>query len=155
MSLLGGHLGARASALLDGQLSAEETERCWAHVAECDTCHDLVQREGWLKRRLAGLGCDPDATASERLKGALLGAPPPELDELLVELEQERPGHRRTLAIAAFGGGAVAAAMTGLLAVGAGPASAPTFHRHTPVTTVDPGATTVALVHVARRTPPR
>ena len=33
-----GHLGTRVSALLDGQLSPEETERAWAHV---HTCHAL------------------------------------------------------------------------------------------------------------------
>lgn len=151
MSLLGGHLGARASALLDGQLSEEESERCWAHVAECDECHDQVQREGWLKRRLAGLGCAPGVGAPDGLKGALLGGPPPTTEELLLGLGETRPGHRRALAFAAFGGGAVGAAMMGILAVGAAPAAAPTFHRHTPVTTVDPSATTVAVVHVARR----
>ncbi|MEX0427570.1 anti-sigma factor [Nocardioides sp. DS6] len=149
MSLLGGHLGARASALLDGQLSEEDAERCWAHVAECDACHDLVQREGWLKNRLAGLSCDAATTAPERLKGALLDGPT--TAELLLGLEQTRHTHRRALAFAAFGGGAVGAAMVGLLAVGAGPAAAPTFHRQASVTTVDPGSTTVAFIHVARR----
>jgi len=157
MSLLGGHLGSRASALLDGQLSDEDTERCWSHVAECDVCHDLVQREGWLKRRLAGLGCDPGASAPDRLKGALLCGgsqePPGGLAAadggLVVGLSSAR--QRRALAFAALGGGAVGAAMMGILAVGAGPAAAPTFHRHTPVTTVDPGASTVAVVHVAHR----
>lgn len=152
MSLRGGHLGARASALLDGQLSAEEAERCWTHVAACDECHDLVQREGWLKRRLAGLGCAPDAGAPDGLKGALLGGPSPTTEEILLGLEHSRQSHRRALAFAAFGGGAVGAAMMGILAVGAGPAAAPTFHRHTPVTTVDPSATSVAVVHAARRT---
>jgi len=155
VSLLGGHLGARASALLDGQLSDEEAERCWAHVAECDVCHDQVQRESWVKRRLAGLGCAPGMAAPDRLKGALLGGPSPAAEELLLGLEQSRQGHRRAVALAAFGGGAVGAAMMGILAFGAGPADAPTFHRHTPASTVDPSASTIAVVHVARRPPRR
>jgi anti-sigma factor RsiW len=48
-----GHLGTRVSALIDGQLSAEETERAWEHVHTCHTCRDLVEREGWVKTRLA------------------------------------------------------------------------------------------------------
>src|SRR4051794_41941280 len=49
--LLGGHLGASVSALVDGQLDKESTERAWAHVAECPPCRRLVQHEGWVKRR--------------------------------------------------------------------------------------------------------
>ena len=50
-----GHLGSRVSALLDGQLSPAEAERAWAHVHACHACRDLVEREGWVKTRLAGL----------------------------------------------------------------------------------------------------
>ena len=50
-----GHLGARASALLDGQLPPAEAERLWAHVHGCHLCRDLVEREGWVKTRLSGL----------------------------------------------------------------------------------------------------
>ena len=42
--MIGGHLGTRVSALLDGQLSAEETERAWEHVHTCHTCRDQVER---------------------------------------------------------------------------------------------------------------
>ena len=66
------HLGSRASALLDGQLSPEETERAWAHVHACHACRDLVEREGWIKTRLAGLSAGATA-APEHLKGSLLG----------------------------------------------------------------------------------
>ncbi|MEP9381490.1 hypothetical protein [Nocardioides sp. KR10-350] len=151
MSLLGGHLGARASALLDGQLPEDEAERAWAHVEDCAVCRGQLEREQWLKRRLAGLGCAPDVAAPDRLKGELLGAPRVTTEQLLLGFAQERRSTRRTLAFAAFGGGAVGAAMLGLLAVGAGPAAAPTFHRHTPVTTIDPTVPTVAVVHNARR----
>ena len=50
-----GHLGPRVSALLDGQLSPAEAERAWAHVHACHACRDAVEREGWVKTRLAGL----------------------------------------------------------------------------------------------------
>ena len=50
-----GHLGSRVSALLDGQLSPADTERAWEHVHSCHACRDLVEREGWVKTRLAGL----------------------------------------------------------------------------------------------------
>ena len=67
-----GHLGPRVSALLDGQLSAEETERAWAHVHACHACRDLVEREGWVKTRLAGLSSAAGG-APAHLKGSLLG----------------------------------------------------------------------------------
>lgn len=149
MTLLGGHLGSRASALLDGQLSPEETERAWAHVQHCPTCRDLVEREGWLKRRLAGLGYDPEAAAPAALRHELRCAPRLTPGDLFAGLERSRG--RRTLAMAAFGGGAVGAAMMGVLALGAGPADAPAFHQHTPVTAVTPDTPTVAVMHVQRR----
>ncbi len=60
--LLNGHLGARVSALLDGQLCEVEEERAWQHVHACHPCRDLVEREGWLKTQLAtlsGASCRP------------------------------------------------------------------------------------------------
>ena len=66
-----GHLGDRVSALLDGQLSPAEEERAWAHVHACHQCRDLVEREGWVKTRLAGLSFDA-ACAPSSLKGSLL-----------------------------------------------------------------------------------
>lgn len=128
----GGHLGDRASALLDGQLSAEETERAWAHVHDCHACRDRVEREGWLKRRLAGLTYDPTARAVPAdLKGTLLGAPGDVFFALGVECRQighveHARSHRRALGLAALGGSAVGAAVMGVLAFAAAPASAPT-----------------------------
>ena len=52
------HLGTRISALLDGQLPPEEAERAWEHVHTCHFCRDAVEREGWVKTRLAGLSYD-------------------------------------------------------------------------------------------------
>lgn len=66
------HLGRRVSALLDGQLSPNETERAWQHVHLCHPCRDLVEREGRIKTQLAGLASGRDAAPSY-LKGSLLG----------------------------------------------------------------------------------
>ena len=157
-----GHLGVRASALLDGQLSPEETERAWAHVHQCHACRDLVEREGWVKTRLAGLSYDePCAPAS--LKGALLGASPsflpgvPPGDVYLALGAQPVPRPRRTAGLAVIGGGAVGAAVVGVLALGAAPADAPTMERRTPATSVggasvpSPTATVRRLHHGVQR----
>ncbi len=69
-----GHLGSRVSDLLDGRLSAEEEERAWDHVHLCHQCRDQVEREGWVKTRLAGLSLSSCGGASPALKGSLLDA---------------------------------------------------------------------------------
>jgi len=119
VSLLGGHLGARASALLDGQLSPEESQRAWEHLAGCRSCQEEIERERWIKRRVAGLGYDPSTAAPAGLKGELLGAPRSTVDCLAAH-------PRRALGLAAVGGGALGAAVMGFLAFGAAPADAPT-----------------------------
>ncbi len=130
-----GHLGPRVSALLDGQLSAEETERAWAHVHTCHQCRDLVEHEGWVKTRLAGLSFGGrDGAAPEHLKGSLLGVTPGEL--YLAVGHDDSPRSRRNVGLAALGGGAVGAAVMGVLALGAAPADAPPLDRRTPVTSV-------------------
>ena len=112
----GGHLGDRTSALLDGQLSAEETARAWEHVHTCHACRDRVEREGWLKRRLAGLSHDPTASAApDSLKGTLLGAPADVFFGFHGEYVESR-SHRRTVGLAALGGSCVGAAVMGVLA---------------------------------------
>ena len=75
MNWLGGHLGTRVSALLDGQLSAEETERAWAHVHQCHLCRDLVEREGWIS-----------SARFNRLLAVMQVLPGPEAHELCVHL---------------------------------------------------------------------
>lgn len=152
MSLLGNHLGARTSALLDGQLPAAEEERAWAHVHECCACRRLVEREGWLKRRLAGLSVDPGVSAPADLKGSLSGgmmaAAMWPTDDLGESYSDPR-SMRRTLVMVAAGGGAVSAAVFGMFAFAAAPADAP-VPRNLPVTSVTqvPGAPIVA--HVRR-----
>ena len=134
-----GHLGNRVSALLDGQLSAEESERAWEHVHACHACRDLVEREGWVKTRLAGLSfrCAPPA-APEGLKGSLLGAcqgsPTLTPGESYLAVDTASP-RRRSVGLA-VGGGAVGAAVMGVLALGVAPADAPTIDRRAPVTSI-------------------
>jgi len=123
-----GHLGARVSALLDGQLPPAEEERAWEHVHSCHFCRDAVEREGWVKTRLAGLSFG-DAPASERLKGSLIGAQQglPPGDALLAMSPRPRWG-----SLVAIGGGAAGAAVLGVLALGAAPANAPSIDRRAP-----------------------
>jgi len=128
-----GHLGARVSALLDGQLPPAEAEEAWAHVYDCHTCRDLVEREGWVKTRLAGLsgGTGP---ASSDLKGSLLNLTPGE--RFLVEAGS-RGDARRGVGAVVLGGGALGAAMAGVLALGLTPGSAPPNDRRPPASRVE------------------
>ena len=134
----GGHLsGTRITALLDGQLHADDAERAWLHVHGCHECRDRVEREGWLKRRLSCLSHDGSSGAPEALKGSLLGALPTAPGDLF--MLDELDGHhrnRRAVGVAAIGGGALGAAVMGVLAFGAAPASAPTTDRPVPVSAV-------------------
>jgi hypothetical protein len=130
-----GHLGSRASALLDGQLSQADTERAWEHVHACHACRDLVEREGWVKTRLAGLSFEVASPSTpDWLKGSLMGAPdfgPPGEAYL-------QPGsldhRRRTVGMVAIGSGAVGAAVMGVLVFGIAPASAPTINSPASIT---------------------
>ncbi len=132
-----GHLGTRVSALLDGQLAPEEAERAWEHVHQCHACRDLVEREGWVKTRLAGL-CFGDDRAPADLKGSLLHAPDglpgclPPGEAYLAAAGTARRGRARA-GIAALGGGAAGAAVVGVLVLGTGPADAPDLDRPVPV----------------------
>jgi len=122
------HLGTRASALLDGQLPDDEARALWAHVETCGSCQDELERERWVKSRLACLSssftCAPD-----RLKGSLLGAPAqpdPIVSAYLEYTDRQHSRLRRTAGLAAMGGGALGAAVMGVVAFGVAPASAPT-----------------------------
>lgn len=138
------HLGSRVSALLDGQLSREETDRAWAHVHGCHACRDLVEREGWIKTRLSGLSQAPATSAPPDLKGMLKGrladlggesAFEPAFDgspgDLYLAMAAGERSRRTSLALAALGGGAVGAAVMGVLTLGAAPADAPTVQQPT------------------------
>ena len=117
---LGGHLGHRVSALLDGQLGEAESEKAWAHLASCRACQQDVERESWIKRRVAGLSYDAFSAAPSSLKGELLGAPGL---GCAIPLPREQ---RRAVGLALVGGGALGAAVMGFVAFGAAPADAPT-----------------------------
>lgn len=127
-----GHLGTRVSALLDGQLPPDEAERAWAHVHACHFCRDQVEREGWVKTRLAGLSYAA-GSAPEHLKGSLLGGPHglPPGDTYLAHPDR-RPW--RNTGLVAIGGGAVGAAVVGVLALGVGSGQAPADNQRGPVT---------------------
>jgi anti-sigma factor RsiW len=129
-----GHLGDRVSALLDGQLSAAEEDRAWSHVHSCHQCRDQVEREGWVKTRLAGLSfdsaCAPSSFKESLLASVSAGLPPGD-----VYLAAGRDARPRRVSLVALGGGAAGAAVMGVLALGAAPADAPTIQRPTPPTT--------------------
>lgn len=137
------HLGTRVSALLDGRLSSAEEERAWTHVHTCDCCRAAVEREGWVKRELAGLAEPPAGAveaASDRLKGTLSrGCAAPDqfaegwgardrLDDLLASGAtpyERRGGAHGGAGVAGMSiGVSVGVAMVGLLALSA-PAQAP------------------------------
>lgn len=130
-----GHLGDRVSALLDGQMSEQEQERAWAHVHGCHQCRDEVEREGWVKTRLAGLTFGT-ATAPPSLKGSLLAAAATGMPPGEVYLASAESRSRRTTLVA-LGGSAAGAAVVGVLALGVGPADAPTNDRRAPVSSVN------------------
>ncbi len=149
-----GHLGDRISALLDGQLPPAEEERAWSHVHACHQCRDLVEREGWVKTRLAGLSFD-GACAPTSLKGSLLasissGMPPG--DVYLAHSSDPRP---RRVSLVALGGGAAGAAVMGVLALGAAPADAPTVQRPAPPTTSISNPVPIGMATHQRRAVPQ
>lgn len=146
------HLGDRVSALVDGQLAPDEAERWWAHVHGCTLCRRAVEREGWVKTRLAGLAlCAPPHEAPHRLRGSLAtvaGWPQKQVDD--------EPARRRALLVAAIGAGSLGAALVGVLAVTV-PANAPGVDRRLPVTSLTrpAEATSPAVPRAERRRDPR
>lgn len=138
---LSGHLGSRVTALLDGRLPAAEEERAWEHVHRCHPCRDAVEREGWVKTRLAELGCagtTPPSSLRESLldasfldaRGAWTPAP------AHVRTHHHAPRIRHLVAL---GGSALGVAVVGVMALGA-PANAPQLDRRGPVTSIVPPA---------------
>lgn len=122
------HLGSRVSALLDGRLPAEEEERAWAHVHECHPCRDLVEREGWVKTRLAGLSLADrmDYGAPDTLKDSLLASSAVSAGRSALAGSPfataptgARHRHRSLALIGGGAAGAAVAAVVGVLALGA------------------------------------
>jgi hypothetical protein len=115
---LHGHIGSNASALIDGQLSAADEERAWNHILGCAGCRRLVEREGWIKQRLAGLALGPSpVVASAGLMGALY-----DVDAWATVDEIERRSVRRRAAGALVGAGSVSLAVVAMMAVSTSPA---------------------------------
>ena len=155
--MIGHHLGSRTSSLLDGQLSTEETERAWAHVHGCHACRDLVEREGWVKTRLAGLSFEVAAPAAPAwLKGSLIDASAG-CGSAYLTMGAPADHRRRNLGLAAIGGSAVGAAVMGVLVFGVAPADAPTIDRRAPLTSITntqaprTPTPTVPVAHVTRQ----
>ena len=129
-----GHLGRRVSDLLDGQLPADEADRAWTHIHGCGLCRRAVEREGWVKTQLLNLSL-AGSPAPEHLKGSLLGSPmtPSYPTDYGYESEPERAWRGTLLTI---GGGALGAAVLGIVALGVAPANAPAVDRRAPVTSI-------------------
>ena len=136
MNPLGGHLGTRVSALLDGQLSAEDEERAWDHVHLCHLCRDLVEREGWVKTRLAGLTWGAPAEVPGHLRGSLVRAPDLTAGGAYLA-GAGRDQRARRVGLVALGSGAAGAAVMGVLVLGGAPADIPSPERRAPSTTVN------------------
>ncbi len=142
-----GHLGTRVSALLDGQLSAKETEEAWAHVYACHACRDLVEREGWVKTRLAAMCCGEREVPSG-LKGSLMSMPPGEA--LLDASAHGGPGRRTGAAM--IGGSAVGAAILGVVALGFTSGTTPP-DRRPPVTQINTSVPSTPATPTGSATP--
>lgn len=112
-----GHIGSNASALVDGQLSPGDEERAWQHVLGCPACRRLVEREGWVKQRLAGLAAGPTAVAAPAgLLGSLY-----DVDAWATVDEIERRSKRRRATVALVGAGSVGVAVMAMMSVTAPP----------------------------------
>ncbi|WP_110207959.1 hypothetical protein [Nocardioides daejeonensis] len=128
-----GHVGSRVSALVDGQLPSDQADRLWAHVHTCCLCRDRVEREGWVKTRVAGLSHQsrpaPDYLQSLLTLGSALETLPTTHDRHL----DDAAARRRTAVAVVLGAGSVSAALVGVVAL-AGPAQTPVpSERRAPV----------------------
>ncbi len=107
---LGGHIGASVSALVDGQLSPAEEERAWSHILTCPGCRRLVEREGWVKSRVAGLSFAPvEGDAPRPVLGSLYDVEA----WAAVDRLEDRARTRRRTGLALVGAGSVGAAVFG------------------------------------------
>jgi len=107
------HLGDSVSALLDDQLDEAAAERAWAHALACSDCRRLVEREGWVKTRLASVGGgEPSPGLVDSLRAMEAWA-------AVEEIEERHRGRRIGLAVA--GAGSVSAAVLGIATLGGAP----------------------------------
>lgn len=111
------HIGADVTALVDEQLSPEDSERAWRHVLGCSACRRLVQCETWTKSQL-GFLAGPHAAPSPGLLGSLYAVDAwAEVDHI-----EEQSRRRRSAGALVGGGAAVGLAVAGLLALSTPPA---------------------------------
>lgn len=114
---LHGHIGSTASALIDGQLAPEAEERAWSHVLSCPGCRRLVEREGWVKQRLAGLSDPAGDVVPAGLAGYLQS-----MDSWAQVDSLERRSLRRRTTGALVGAGSVGVAALAVVALSSAPA---------------------------------
>ena len=137
------HLGASVSAMVDGQLPASELDRLWRHVLGCASCRAEVERELWLKQRLASLHAPQPA---DGLSESLAGWPREEgavVQGWSTVVAQERLHRRRTGVVVGVGAASVVALMgwgvtalvdeTGSAPAGANVGGTPTVRPSEPV----------------------
>lgn len=126
MLSLSGHIGPKASALVDGQLAPVEEERAWSHVLTCPGCRELVEREVWVKREVGSLSAPEAVDPPEALLGSLraveLSTAAAAADAWATVGHIERQSRRRRTTAVVVGGGALGACVLGLMAVTGGPA---------------------------------
>jgi len=127
MLSLSGHIGTKASALVDGQLPPAEAERAWSHVLTCPGCRRLVEHEGWVKRRLGCLSAPESVDPPPQLLGSLYA-----VDAWSAVDEIEKQSRRRRTAAVVVGSGAVGACVLGLLTVTGGPVGRSEVPRQSP-----------------------
>lgn len=111
-----GHVGNRVGALVDGQLPAELSERLWSHVHKCLLCRQAVEREGWVKTRLAGLASGGSQPQPPNYLASLLTDPPARSGSE-AEAVAASPPQRPLLAVMVGAGSVGAAAVVGVLAL--------------------------------------
>ena len=116
MLSLSGHIGTKASALVDGQLTPTEEERAWSHVLTCPGCRRLVEQEAWVKRQLGSLSDPQRSDPPAQLLGSLY-----DVDAWATVDHIEQQSRRRRTTAVLVGGGAVGACVLGLLTVTGGP----------------------------------
>jgi hypothetical protein len=122
--LLPGHLGASVSALVDGQLDEESTDRAWQHVLVCPPCRRLVEHETEVKRALAQFAEAPRLDEpSDQFIGSLQHLDPAALAWAETDRIETSGRNRRRAGIALVGAGSVSAAVFGLSALGGAPST--------------------------------
>lgn len=120
MRFVGGHLGVRVSALVDGQLSAQEADRAWAHVVACCSCREAVERETWVKDRILLMGAETPPSGLSHALAELAAAPQPDVvAEAWAAVGALERRHRVRRAGVIVAGGSLSVAVLSVVAVGA------------------------------------